>query len=58
MLLVIKRLPMNEDGILRSRVFPGLWLAQADLLQGQMPQVLAVLQAGLQSSEHQAFLIL
>jgi Uma2 family endonuclease len=48
-------LPIDADGVLRSRVFPGLWLALADLLQAQMPQVLAVLQSGLQSPEHQAF---
>jgi Uma2 family endonuclease len=48
-------LPIDADGVLRSRVFPGLWMALADLLQAQMPQVLATLQAGLQSPEHQAF---
>jgi Uma2 family endonuclease len=49
-------LPMDSDGIIRSLVFPGLWLAVNDLLAGQMPQVLAVAQDGLNSSEHQVFL--
>jgi hypothetical protein len=45
----------ESDGIIRSRVFPGLWLAVDALLNNQMSQVLEVLQAGLQSPEHQAF---
>jgi Uma2 family endonuclease len=45
----------DSDGILRSRVFPGLWLKVDALLNNQMAQVLEVLQAGLQSPEHQAF---
>lgn len=44
------------DGIIRSRVFPGLWLAGEALLSNQMARVLEVLQAGLQSPEHEAFL--
>jgi Uma2 family endonuclease len=46
---------VTDDGILRSRVFPGLWLGVSELLAGNMQQVLKVLQAGLQSAEHQAF---
>lgn len=45
----------DTDGIIRSRQFPGLWLALDALLAGEMVQVLAVLQAGLNSPEHQAF---
>ncbi len=48
-------LPVDSDGIIRSRVFPGLWLAVAQLLTGNMQHVLAVLQEGLQSPEHAAF---
>lgn len=48
-------LPTDADGIIRSRVFPGLWLAVAQLLAGNMQHVLAVLQEGVQSSEHAAF---
>ena len=45
----------DAAGILRSRTFPGLWLAVEALLTRQMPQVMAVLQQGLNSPEHQAF---
>ena len=45
----------DEDGAICSQRFPGLWLHVAAMLDGNMPQVLAVLQAGLTSTEHQAF---
>ncbi|QSJ16314.1 Uma2 family endonuclease [Nostoc sp. UHCC 0702] len=45
----------NIEGILQSQVFPGLWLAVPDLLAGNMQQVLTILQAGVQSPEHAAF---
>jgi len=45
----------NEEGILKSRVFPGLWLAVNELLTSNMQVVLNVLQAGLQSVEHADF---
>jgi len=48
-------LPIGEDGVIRSLVFPGLWLAVEDLLGGNMVRVLAVLQEGLASMEHIAF---
>jgi Uma2 family endonuclease len=48
-------LPTDTDGIMRSRVFPGLWLAVAPVLAGNMQRVLAVLQEGMQSPEHGAF---
>ena len=49
--------PLNpdQDGIIRSRVFPGLWLDVEALLKGDMAKVLAVLQQGLASSEHADF---
>jgi hypothetical protein len=34
---------------------PGLWLAVAPVLAGNMQRVLAVLQEGMQSPEHAAF---
>ena len=43
-------------GILRSEVFPGLWLDAAALIRGDMPRVLAVLDQGLATAEHAAFL--
>jgi Uma2 family endonuclease len=49
-------LTADSDGILYSRVFPGLWLAVAELLAGNMQRILAVLQEGLQSSEHSEFI--
>jgi Uma2 family endonuclease len=49
-------LPIDGDGTIRSRVFPGLWLAAEDLLAGNMTRVLAVLQEGLASPEHEVFL--
>jgi Uma2 family endonuclease len=48
-------LPIGEDGVIRSLVFPGLWLAVEELLDGNMARVLAVLQEGLASPEHVAF---
>lgn len=45
----------EADGILQSRVFPGLWLAVDALLNNNMGQVLTILQQGLQSVEHREF---
>jgi hypothetical protein len=48
-------MPPDSDGIWRSRVFPGLWLDGAALLNGDMSRVLARLQEGLSSPAHQGF---
>ena len=45
----------GDDGILRSEVFPGLWLDTAALLEGDGPRLMAVLQQGVNSPEHAAF---
>jgi Uma2 family endonuclease len=45
----------DGDGIIRSQVFPGLWLALEALLNNQMARVLEVLQLGLSSPEHGEF---
>jgi Uma2 family endonuclease len=45
----------DATGMIKSQVFPGLWLAVTDLLAGDMQKVQAVLQAGLNSDEHQNF---
>jgi Uma2 family endonuclease len=45
------RLEMDENGIIKSRVFPGLWLAFEAMLSGSMTDVLAVLQADVNSME-------
>jgi hypothetical protein len=47
----------DDDGVLRSRVFPGLWLDVDALLKDDMAKVLAVLQQGLAASEHGDFVI-
>ena len=49
--------PLQPDnaGVVHSEVFPGLWLAIPALLEGNLAQVLAVLQQGLTTSEHAAF---
>jgi Uma2 family endonuclease len=48
-------LPVDADGVLRSRVFPGLWLAVNHLLAGNLAQVVAALNLGLESPGYQAF---
>jgi Uma2 family endonuclease len=48
-------LPAPADGIYRSTVFPGLWLDAAALLAGDLARVLVMLQQGLNSPEHAAF---
>jgi hypothetical protein len=48
-------LPIAADGVIRSRMFPGLWLAVNDLVTENMVQVLAELQQGLMSPEYAAF---
>jgi Uma2 family endonuclease len=50
-----KAMPPHTDGILRSDVFPGLWLDPSAFLRRDYKQVLAVLSLGLASPEHAAF---
>ncbi len=45
----------DEAEIIRSEIFPGLWLAVNALREGDMAGVLAVLQQGLHFAEHQVF---
>jgi Uma2 family endonuclease len=45
----------DETGVIRSSVFPGLWLDVAALTESRMFDVLNVLQAGIADPEHQAF---
>ncbi len=51
-----KELAPGPDGILRSRVFPGLWLDPAALLRCDSKRLMAVVRQGLASPEHAAFL--
>ena len=48
-------LASDEQGIVRSEVFPGLWLDTTALLAGDMAKVLAVLKQGLDSDQALAF---
>ena len=50
-----RALPSGADGVLRSRVFPGLWLDTLALLDGDGARLMGKLQEGLQSTEHAAF---
>jgi Uma2 family endonuclease len=50
-----ERLAPDAQGVLRSEVFPGLWLDTVALLRGDLAGVLATLQRGLASPEHAAF---
>lgn len=45
----------GEDGMLRSEAFPGLWLDAAALWRHDLATLLAVLQSGLASAGHAAF---
>ncbi len=45
----------DRDGIICSRIFPGLWLSVPAMLNQDMRQVMKTLQLGLNSVEHQQF---
>ena len=47
--------PDAADGLLKSVVYPGLWLDKPAMLRGDMPAVLAALQLGLASPGHAEF---
>lgn len=46
----------DEQGVLRSSVMPGLWLAPAMIAENNTTAAIELLQAGLKSDEHAAFL--
>jgi Uma2 family endonuclease len=50
------QLQPNADNIICSQIFPGLWLDKIALLRGDLGTVLAVLQQGLASPEHENFI--
>jgi Uma2 family endonuclease len=50
-----ERLPASVDGLLRSHVFAGLWLDPDALLRGDLATVLAIVQQGLASPDHDTF---
>ena len=45
----------RSDGVIRSRIFPGLWLDIRALLAGDEGKVSRVLEKGLRSAEHASF---
>jgi Uma2 family endonuclease len=45
----------GEDGILRSRVFPGFWLSHQGLLDLDYEKLMSVINLGLASKEHAEF---
>jgi Uma2 family endonuclease len=51
-----KAVAAPADGVYRSGVFPGLWLDAVALLAGDLARVRAVLQEGIASPEHKAFI--
>ncbi len=53
---VYETLTPDTDDVLRSEVFPGLWLQPAALWSGDLAGMLEVLQEGLTSPEHADFL--
>lgn len=48
-------LRVDEVGLYKSEVFPGLWLDPAALIRGDLASVLQTLQQGLTSPEHATF---
>lgn len=48
-------LPADGDGVFRSRVFPGLWLDAAALLDGDARKMLEIVARGIATPEHSAF---
>jgi Uma2 family endonuclease len=46
---------VNREGILRSRVFPGLWIHRKALLERNTRKLIRVIQQGLASPEHTRF---
>jgi hypothetical protein len=50
------RLLRSDEGVFRSRVFPGLWLDEAAFWHYDLQRLYAVLDKGLRSEEHATFL--
>jgi Uma2 family endonuclease len=48
-------LSVGPDALLRSTVFPGLWLDPAALIRGDLARVLAIVQQRMSSPEHTDF---
>jgi Uma2 family endonuclease len=50
------KLQSDQNNIIKSAVFPGLWLAPDALLSYELAEVLKIVQQGLDSIEHQEFI--
>jgi Uma2 family endonuclease len=50
-----ERLLPTAGGVLRSEVFPGLWLDDGALIAGDLARAIAIVQQGLASAEHAEF---
>ena len=48
-------LSADDEGVLKSPTFPGLWLNVRALLEGDLAAVLSTLQTGLQEEAHREF---
>jgi Uma2 family endonuclease len=46
----------DDDGILRSQILPGLWFHSERFWQGDLAGLFAILQQGIASADHQAFI--
>ena len=46
---------LDANGRLVSKLFPGLWLDPAALIAGDLPKLLAAVEQGTSTAEHQAF---
>jgi hypothetical protein len=50
-----EKLPPDKNGIIRSHIFPGLWIDTVALLSGDLKAALETLSLGLHCSEHKTF---
>jgi Uma2 family endonuclease len=50
-----ERLPLGEDGLYRSEIFPGLWLDPEALIRGDLSGVHRAVQLGTATAEHEDF---
>ncbi|MGL6135739.1 MAG: Uma2 family endonuclease [Planktothrix sp.] len=50
------KLLADAEGIIKSEIFAGLWLDEQALLNGNLAQVLTILQQGIATVEHQDFI--
>jgi Uma2 family endonuclease len=52
-----ERLEADEHNVVRSAIFPGLWLDTAALLRGDLAGVLRMLDKGLATEQHAAYAV-